>query len=60
MNKAYKKSLITHSRHTGIIVKNMKESVHFYKNILGFNLISSAIVSLMISLTEIEFILHSH
>ncbi len=39
MNKEHKKSLVTQSRHTGIIVEDMKESVYFYKNILGFEVL---------------------
>ena len=36
MSKSYNNSLISQSRHTGIIVNDMKKSVYFYKNILGF------------------------
>ena len=36
MSKPYQNSLITQSRHTGIITNDMEKSVHFYKNILGF------------------------
>ena len=32
-------SLVIGYRHTGIIVKNMKESLHFYKDILGLKVI---------------------
>ena len=34
-----KRNIVVGYRHTGIIVKDMKESLHFYKNILGLKVI---------------------